>query len=521
MRTLFMAFTCLLTTSILHAQFKTVAEGPVFNEPESGYSKILLLKNGTTAFFNITFKDGIIVKIYDANHQQKADKVIKPAYGKLKRASVNAIFELKGDIILLISETDGRTPVLYRLIVDGSTGELKDEKQIAELKKLALQSIGFTTQNIPLSSFYVRKDPYSDNYAVAMFNSSETDRSKIIEVVLYANDHKEISRGMYESPDETYKYIRYIDMTVIGDKKVSIMAVAHNARKNKESQLLLANLNAGESKLSIKELTFAQDRQVEWGLTRYNPLTKKVLLVVAAKVVDKKYEYEPFLCKIDPFSQKIESSVVLNPEGLTEKYYGMPQNLFINKDGSFTIVYEDMEVRSGTTGSRNQMSYLETRLGKIAISLYDKNEKHQISYLIKKAQFLNGIGLEPFYLSNREGAAQSMFYGSQFKSFAYLNGGTKNYVLLNDIEKNRESTRGDKLTPISGLGECDGYYFDVSGSATEPERNFVFGKPADKKIHNMALFAISDYNSDANIYTTLKLEKNGKEKGVRVIWLQP
>ena len=77
------------------------------------------------------------------------------------------------------------------------------------------------------------------------------------------------------------------------------------------------------------------------------------------------------------------------------------------------------------------------------------------------------------------------------------------------------------MVGITGLGECDGYYFNISGNNSSPERNYLFGEPEGKKMHNMALFAISDYNNDSNIYTTLKLEKEGKEKGVRVIWLQP
>ena len=244
------------------------------------------------------------------------------------------------------------------------------------------------------------------------------------------------------------------------------------------------------------------------------------MMIVAAQA-DEKSVYETFLCRIDPFTQKLEKVTSATPNGLEENYNGMPQNLFINKDGSFTIVYEKMTLISGSYGSRNQFYASDTNLDYIAISLYDKEEKQIKSYLIKKRQYIGGVCLQPFYLSDREGSAQAMLRGNQYKSFAYLNGGSKNFVLINDVERNRESTRGDKIVPISGLGECDGYYFNISGNNGAPERNYLFGKPADKKTHNLALFAISDYNSDSNIYTTLKLEKEGKEKGVRVIWLQP
>ena len=104
-----MLFLCLLA----RAQFKSIDQGPVFEEPERGFSKILQLKNGSTIFFHITFKEGINLKIYDAVHKQKVDKHIEPAYGKLKGGSIDGIFEINGDATLLVSETDERRDLFY------------------------------------------------------------------------------------------------------------------------------------------------------------------------------------------------------------------------------------------------------------------------------------------------------------------------------------------------------------------------------------------------------------------------
>ena len=71
MRTILLVLACVIFTASLPAQFKTIATGPVFEEPETGFSKILLLKNTNTVFFNITLKNGIAVKIYGADHKQK------------------------------------------------------------------------------------------------------------------------------------------------------------------------------------------------------------------------------------------------------------------------------------------------------------------------------------------------------------------------------------------------------------------------------------------------------------------
>jgi len=142
------------------AQFKTIAEGPVFDEPEDGYARILQLKNGNTMFAMISLKNGLDIKIYDAKHKQKTAKHLGPKFGKLKSAQIEAIFESNGQAVFLISEMDGKTPVLYRLLVDGVTGALKKEETIAELLPLGMKhGYAMAFGNVPAPSFYVKKDP--------------------------------------------------------------------------------------------------------------------------------------------------------------------------------------------------------------------------------------------------------------------------------------------------------------------------------------------------------------------------
>lgn len=513
------------------AQFKLIAEGPVFEEPETGYNKIVQLKNGYTAFIHIATKDGIDLKIYDPAHAQKVVKHIDPAYGKLKSGSVESVFEINGDIILMISEVDDKVPVLYRLIIDGKAGTLKEEKKIAELKKVNLgQGYAALFGNVPIPDFFIRKDPASDNYALSMFNSFASDRNKRIEIVHYGADHKELSRAYYSSPDNKFKYMNYIDMAVIGKEKVSVLAFAYNTASSggKESELVLANLNQGVKEVTLDELKFSQDKTIDYGIVRFNPVTKKIILLAAAKAKKKGtfYEtlYETIIAYVDPFSRKLEKIVSPYPKQANEKnielfgkkatYKGMPQNLFINTDGSFSVVYEEI-----TIISYNRV--VNTSLENIAVSLFNAEGNESQSYLIPKSHGLSNTALNPLYHSVREGTAHYSHQGNQFKSFAYLSGSDKNYVLFNDIERNAESQMKGKITTISGVGECDGFYFNIAGNNVLPQRQFVFGKPQGKGDHNLGLFAISDYNKESNVYVTLKLEKEGRSKGVRVVWLQP
>lgn len=533
----------LFVQTLTHAQFKVIAEGPVFDEPEKGFARILQLKNGSTLFVHIAVKDGIDVKIYDAKHKQKAMKHITPEYGKLKMGSVDGIFEINGDAVLLISEIDSKAPVLYRVIIDGNTGSKKKEEKIAELKKLNMGS-GYAMMfgGVPMPDFYIRKDPNSDNYAVAMLNSFESDRNKRIEVVLYGANHQEISRSYYASPDNKYKYLQYIDMAVLGSEKVCVLASAYNTRASggKESELVLSTLEKGQTSMTLDELKFSKDLQVTNGITRYNPLTKKVVLLAVVKGPEKKSDRICYMLTVDPATRKMDKATQLFPQKASDKsielfgrksdFTGLPQNLFINNDGTFSVVFEELSVTTvtsaplmGSTGVSfgPSSSRTSTELGNIAVSTYDANAKETSCYFIPKNHYLFNTALVPLYHSDREGSAQQMDFGNQFKSFAYLNGKDKMYILFNDVEENAERVQKGKITTIKGVGECDGYYYTLSGADVMPARNFVFGKEERKRDHNLGLFAISDYDRENNVYVTLKLEKEGRDKGVKLVWMTP
>jgi hypothetical protein len=108
------------------------------------------------------------------------------------------------------------------------------------------------------------------------------------------------------------------------------------------------------------------------------------LLLSAERTGKRSDIYNCFITNIDPFQRKIEKSDDLYPTkanelslqffGKKHEYSGMPLNLYINTDGSFSIVYEEVENRyqSYVTGSGGyDMAYL----GNVAVSTFDKDGK--------------------------------------------------------------------------------------------------------------------------------------------------
>jgi hypothetical protein len=522
MKKLLLLLVLTLVFNIVNAQFKLIAEGPAFKEPEEGFAKILQLKTGNTIFIHISVKEGIDTRIYNPAHQEIATNHINPSYDKLGAgSSIEAAFEINGDVVLMVSKSESRTPVLYRIIIDGKTGAAKEDKQIAQLAKVSFfAGYAMAFGNVPQPDFFVRKDPHSDNYALVLLNSFESERSKRIEIISYGADNKETGRAFYASPDEKYKYIRYIDMAVIGSDKVSVLAYGYNTANSggKASELILANLDKGATAVSFTELGFSMDLLVYHGICRYNPAIKSLVLIASTKENSKDEGYTPIMALVNPFDKKINRVNVISPSERLDQYSkkgfrGLPQNLFINDDGTFTVVSEEMAHR--------YTNYSVTSiLGDLAVVNYTKTGEPSTDFLIRKSHFING-GVGPFYQSYREGTAQRLGGGSQFKSFAYLDGKLKSYILFNDTERNNEKLESGSLVDIQGVSGCDGFYYPLTGSEPILKRDYVFGNPEGKKDHNLGLFSISDYDRNSNVYVTLELSNQNGKKNVNVVWLQP
>ena len=134
-------FFCLLILlcSLAKAQFVQIAVGPVFPDPIPGFSKILQMKNGNTMFLHINPDTAWNIHVYEAQYKAKTETSIEPAFGKLKNGSIEGIFEISGDAVVMISDVSESAILLYRLIIDGTNGKLKEEKQIASLKIPAMK----------------------------------------------------------------------------------------------------------------------------------------------------------------------------------------------------------------------------------------------------------------------------------------------------------------------------------------------------------------------------------------------
>lgn len=515
----FFALFCL----VANAQFYQVAEGPVFSDTLAGFSKILQMKNYSTIYLHINFEQGLNVQVYEPKYRNKTETNIEPAYGKLKAGNLEGIFEANGDAVVMISSTVDNSIALYRLIIDGTTGKLKEEKQIASLN---IYSVKKSDKDFAKPGIHVRKDPDSENYAVVVTNSFVSDTTKRIEVILYGSDNNEIKRSYYSSSTEKYKYLQFVDMAVLGKDKVVVLLYGYNLKEKneKEGELIYVDLDKTTKNLGFIELNFSNDLVVDAGITRYDPKTQRLLLLITAKVKSESGKLHSYLGFINPANRMLESNNVLPGKLLQNKYEdvfgkdaeftGIPQNLFVNPDRTYTIIFEDME-------SKKKDSTGHTLLKNITIASFDNEPELKSSYFVPMNHYVTDVALPAFYQSDREFTGQEFLKYNQYKSNVYITDGHKSYLVFNDTQNNALVSAGDKVAQFSDIKTADAFFCSIEGKMSIPKRQYVFGKPVDNNDHKTGVFTVYDYDKANAVLVTLKSERAGEHPGVKLVWLQP
>lgn len=508
----------------LHAQFKEIAVSPGFDEPNSGQLKLLLMKNGSLAYVRVSIKHNIDIRIYDSLKQEKAVTNIIPSFEVLKTGSVEGCFEINGDIVLLISEIK-KTPYLHRFIIDGNTGQLKKEEKIEELQKLRwIQGYALLYgDNMKLPDFFASKDQDSENYAVALFNSFESERSKRIEIILFGSDHQIISRGYYASPEEKYKYLEFVSMAVIGNDKVSVLVNGYNTASHggKHSEVILANLDKGSSAVSFNELNFPKDKYLESGIIKYNPSTKQIVVVAKMREDKETLAANIYIGFVNPFTRKSENFIEAGiSESIFEKgrllygnkykFLGAPESIQFNEDGSFWVLYH--EIIPTYRQSINGVSYY-TKSMDIVIAAYNKNGVLTDNYLIPKNHYIMGSFNIQSYTKD---------LNNQYKQITWFKGNDKTYLILNDTELNIDQIKQNKSPlEVMAISTYDAFYFELTGKDVIPERKYLFGRSPNEKEHKLSQPGLSVYDKKNNLFITLRLQKEGKIKTSNIVWLEP
>jgi hypothetical protein len=507
---------CLLFSLPSSSQFKEIARSEEFNEPKANIARIIPMRDGTTAFIQADPRGILSLSLYDADHKLAVQKEIKPSYGKIK-GHVNQLLEINGDIVVTASDWKKKKPFFYRILIDGKTGAVKDEKIVLQLNSISHASAyGVAFDEVPMSGFQLRVSDDHEYYAI--IGSGDADEGFDIIASVYDKNHQEVSKTNM-SMVKPYNYIEMLDYAL--DNKGNLyIACGGYKTKNKRSEedffLTFTKLVKGHhGPLTPREVNIPGDLRINGGIIGYNAVVDKFVLLAYSteQVVYSSYLDANTLTLSAPFNTTIDPGYMsrLKEETGIDEIPIEPQQLLIMDDGSILILRKKSKYSSG--GSFQQTDYIN-----LLISQYDRNGELKNHYLIPTMSTRGGRW--PGYFYNADQAGKATWMGSSgFEKLVIVPGKKNHYLLLNELPENLERIkRKEKIKKSGPLSNCNAIVYSLSGNKPIPENHPFIPTTTDEK--NLGMFCIGAASLQQNSYVTMVLEIKAKSKKARLIWFQ-
>lgn len=528
MKRVYLLLISLLCAFFGQAQFFQVTEGPLFPSPEKGVVKLLQMKNGSTVYIHFDPDSGIHVQVYEPEYRVRTETRFMPSISKRNNGVVEGIFEMNADVVLMISESGEDESNLYRILIDGKTAKPKEEQRIARVKLNEPGKVRGKAADPVHPVFSVRYDSKGSGYAVAIINKFKSDTSKLVEIIMYTNDNRETFRQHYSTKKEKYSNLQLVDMAVTGINKAAAVIYGYNqgAAGEKTGEVMLATTEKDKPSLSVNELSFSNDLVPEHGILRYESTFNQLLLLTTVRVRSDANRLRNYLGYINLQSRELVSNTVITPgdkvkAGYAElnrkkaEYKALPQDLVLNEDRSYTVIFEEQELSANKEGG----NYVTIR--NTSVVNYDPEGVVTDAYLIPLEHTVHYFIPGPFYQSSYKLRGQQFVSNNQYATVKYISDGHYSYLLLNDKEINAGATEGKPVSPMADLKGTNAFFCRLSGKELTTPREFVFGKPLAGTEPKLALFSVSDYDRANNLLVLLKQDKEDNRSGVKLVWLQP
>ena len=539
-------FCCLMSVAAI-GQAPSVKYSLPFDEPDGLESKVFQVSNGNTMFFTFTKKEGINLTIYDSSRRVKVKKELHGTEwedGSMVGGEVKGIYEMNGKVVLFLQQVIKKTPMLFRLVIDPVTGVKVEDKKIGELDKYGFGAgYAMAFGGTDPKTFHIVKDVLSDCYAICRFDGFASESEHRIEITHYSGDHREINKAVYELPAEhSFKYIRYLGMTVHGEQSVFISTYSFNTTSSggDHSLVLFSRLNAGSKEFIHRPLKITEDFKETQAVLQYNS-GMKTLDMLLVTLVDTKSKllsnkttsyYMLIHTSLDAetmtvlFSRPVVgekvSQYAQSVFQMKDGYSGMPQDLIINPDYTSTMTFE--EIGTTTTTSSRGSSSTTWHLGNIAVLELDGNGKETDGYVVRKRQSTS-TEVAPMdqhkrshsYMAFERKIGFMMAANSGFYSYDFVSTPTARYVIYNDHRENFFKSGNEKVAGISGISGTNTICQKLAGGKAEKFQ--LFGNPKDDDKNQFSFINSSHYQREKQTYAVMMISQEGREKKAKIAWV--
>ncbi|MBP7808041.1 MAG: hypothetical protein KA163_01995 [Bacteroidia bacterium] len=558
MKKLFISLLFALLSNCIFSQSKPEFS-EAFKEPE-GWTKLIQIRNGNTALIEITKRKGMNFTLYGPDRKVIVTKLLPLTKVSVKMggpSSVPAIYDIDGNVVLFVlffaDSEKGLVPTLFRVVVDGKTGNLIEESSVLALKEFTMEDnneLAYGEKDYP--AIHVEKDPESDNYAVIGYNVYLNDLNKVLNVLHFDGSHKLISNNFVTVPKGNYKYINYLGAYVHKDEYVITAAYVYNAGKGsaKEIKYFSSKLTKDNAAAVLQELKYQDYSRDAKGKFIYNKNKLTLIITALNKLEGDDMGYDISFQTINPATLAVEN---LYKDDLTKvnEYYKTKMNgskdiwgyvggTSVTSDGNLLMLYQNIAKRtiSPTVGAsrdvHNNYDYTniivpvskwtvrESFLGDLGISVMSPEGKVIESKAINFAMLRSG-NLHEFGYDDRKkgrkgrfelqdpGLGAPWYFGADVVSTE-----SGNYIFCNASAENFEKPDTERHGRVKAISTTNAVKYVYKNGTIS--KGYLFDAPKDKKENKFCNFSASDYNPVTKTYSTIMVDVKAEKSSV--VWFK-
>lgn len=504
-----------------------------FPEPRKGWNKILIMKNGNTAY--VHNNGGTMhLRLYGKDRKLIKDRNI-PYKGSVKGGVVGEkdeckdMFEQNGNIVVLMTTDDdcgmggyiNCVKSLYRIVIDPVEAKILQGDKLCSAAKV--RSWGYNLSYMTLNDIFVTRDPVSDMYAVLEFSgyTEKKDKPDRIKLMTYDGENKLLKTVVLNAPSTEDKAVHFAGLCMY-DKTVYLGTNMRNKKeKGLEVPLCISVLkndadNFETTVFDIKPFGINSDNQLLYNLgsqtlqmlttTETDKDTKHGFLIAYATTTT--YQATG-ISQIDVNTMTIKSTVGLDYSiadeyakqklGDEDGFGGNSPVFYLNSDNTITVIPENRyTVTKGNPGGVSMKT--DSYVSKIGLIKLDENSK----------------AMESMVMRIREvGGATNGQAAKYYFDYKYINTPTASYIVLNDLPENFD--KPETVKPHKMLTISDGNTILYKVADGEVEKSYLWGTPEKKRDNKFAIIGETTYDENSKTWATIKV--NGLDKKACVAWV--
>lgn len=489
----------------LHAQ-TTVSYSPSFEEPEPGRYELLSLKNGNTAFLNISNK-GIEVRIFDVNHNKKAHKFNKEEVKDigLYPNSIRKIAELNNVIVLFAETWVKKDFNLYVIVVNPASGSIDKVEKILDTRDKG-------TWNMP--QVYI--DPISGSYVI-VYNIEEEP----LQYHVRFYDQRLSLVGEQVINTSNVQHPHYLGGLYYNHTLSSLFIDFDEKSKSSTAPMFLATTtidNTETRDIGVKTLT---DIYKHMYSLRYSPQKSYIDFINSGKVgSDSKYKmlkattqtqvfYATHLLRIGPVDNNIILSQQLQGVALDE----YAKENFPDKK-TFSGIYDRLEAKhDGSTVAIFQEQYTVQKSKSTSTLSGDLG----LLYLNEKGEEDKGVVIRKAHVTGNS-FMRNDFQIQQYFSYVFFSTPKADYVVFNDLPENFNKPLTAEPHTVPTISDANAILFKIEGDSIS--KSYLFGEPYDKRSSNFIMAGSAVFDSNSNMLITLMVNNERGKKNAKVAWVK-